>query len=88
MNINIIPYLKYTEFEDIYKPNHFHTGHDFFIFPKNYSFYDSTKKNIRNFYHKILIQMKYLLYQQILIEQKFLQWLIYKEYIIITQQII
>ena len=45
MNKNIIPYLKYTEFEDVYKPNHFHTGHNFFIFPKNYSFYDSTKKN-------------------------------------------
>lgn len=49
MNKNIIPYLKYTEFEDVYKPNHFHTGHDFFIFPKNYSFYDSTKKNISYF---------------------------------------
>ena len=60
MNKNIIPYLKYTEFEDVYKPNHFHTGHDFFIFPKNYSFYDSTKKNISYFpnhiseYNKII----------------------------------
>ena len=49
MNKNIIPYLKYTEFEDVYKPNHFHTGHDFFIFPKNYSYYESNKKNISYF---------------------------------------
>ena len=49
MNKNIIPYLKYTEFEDVYKPNHFHTGHNFFIYPKNYNLYESTKKNISYF---------------------------------------
>lgn len=44
MNKNIIPYLKYTEFEDVYKPNHFHTGHDFFIFPKIIAFMIPPKK--------------------------------------------
>ena len=34
MHQNIVPYLKYAEYEDIYKPNHFHTGNNFFLIPK------------------------------------------------------
>ena len=52
MDGNYIPYLKYTEFEVEYTPNHFNTGNDFFINDKNYNntnVYEYSSKNINYF---------------------------------------
>ena len=45
MHKNYIPYLKYNEFEEIYTPNHFHTGNDFFTIQRSNNIFDSTQKN-------------------------------------------
>ena len=49
MHKNYIPYLKYNEFEEIYTPNHFHTGNDFFTIQRSNNIFDSTRKN-SNYY--------------------------------------